>query len=376
MYTLHHPKMDTRDCSEEVSKLMCLVRKMKANYLSLESDLNKLKGSSFLCDDSNTLMKGDIIVSKMDMLNLSKEIRMLKSMLGRMISKDILPFLKTTSIIHEDLQESRNQLELVKNECEHWKCQWKNITETVQREKEEKMALSCELQEVNRQLSQQSDFCATMGASCCTLLWRVTRCEDSIPTILVGTKVDEFLGLVVNTLDSYLNTYSGEPLPPDSSDEVHFVLALCGIVTNIAATPYGRDFLMKHPQSEQLINIFVKVLGQEPCKKFARIKNLILMALYNLTINQKGLKYITTQSNLLPLLVWQLQAENELENKIHSLHLLQSLLYEQLSLQMVHQIKELMQGSWLEELCSHHNQQLRDAAKELQTDICMITSEQ
>jgi len=50
--------------------------------------------------------------------------------------------------------------------------------------------MACELQEVNGQLNQQSDFCATMGAACCTLLWRVTRCEDSIPTILVGVGLD------------------------------------------------------------------------------------------------------------------------------------------------------------------------------------------
>ena len=51
---------------------------------------------------------------------------------------------------------------------------------------QEKLALTCELQEVSQQLSQQSEFCATMGAACCTLLWRVSRCEDSIPSILVG----------------------------------------------------------------------------------------------------------------------------------------------------------------------------------------------
>ena len=38
--------------------------------------------------------------------------------------------------LNTDLQESQNQLELVKTECEHWKSQWKNATETVQREKE------------------------------------------------------------------------------------------------------------------------------------------------------------------------------------------------------------------------------------------------
>ena len=47
------------------------------------------------------------------------------------------------------------------------------------------------------------------------------------------------------------------------------------MLLDIAATAYGRDFLMKHQQSEQLINTFIKVLAQEPCIKFATMKKLV-----------------------------------------------------------------------------------------------------
>ncbi len=51
---------------------------------------------------------------------------------------------------------------------------------------QEKFVLQCEVQDSAKQLSQQSEYCASMGAACCTLLWRVSRCEDSIQAILAG----------------------------------------------------------------------------------------------------------------------------------------------------------------------------------------------
>ena len=39
---------------------------------------------------------------------------------------------------------------------------------------------------MTQQMSQQSAYCASMGAATCTLLWRVSRCEDSIESIIVG----------------------------------------------------------------------------------------------------------------------------------------------------------------------------------------------
>lgn len=42
------------------------------------------------------------------------------------------------------------------------------------------------VREVNHQLLQQSEYCANMGAACATLLWRVSRRQDSIESILSG----------------------------------------------------------------------------------------------------------------------------------------------------------------------------------------------
>lgn len=53
---------------------------------------------------------------------------------------------------------------------------------------QEKFGLQVELQASNEQIRQQLEYCSAMGAACCTLLWRVSRCEESIQAILVGVK--------------------------------------------------------------------------------------------------------------------------------------------------------------------------------------------
>jgi hypothetical protein len=39
--------------------------------------------------------------------------------------------------------------------------------------------------QLTQQLSQQSDYCSNLGSACCTLLWRVSKNEESLQSILV-----------------------------------------------------------------------------------------------------------------------------------------------------------------------------------------------
>jgi len=57
--------------------------------------------------------------------------------------------------------------------------------------------LKCEVQELTQQLSQQSDYCSSLGSACCTLLWRVSKNEESIQSILVGvSQVTVWSGII------------------------------------------------------------------------------------------------------------------------------------------------------------------------------------
>ena len=39
---------------------------------------------------------------------------------------------------------------------------------------------------LSRQLTQQSEYSASMGAACATLLWRVSRRDDAVQSLLTG----------------------------------------------------------------------------------------------------------------------------------------------------------------------------------------------
>lgn len=69
--------------------------------------------------------------------------------------------------------------------------------------------------------------------------------------------------MVVGTLTSFIDTYKSE-IPSQNSDESQFVMALVGIVTNIAAAATGRHFLMADEQGKSVVRHFVKMLQQIP----------------------------------------------------------------------------------------------------------------
>ncbi|KAK7485552.1 hypothetical protein BaRGS_00023240 [Batillaria attramentaria] len=83
---------------------------------------------------------------------------------------------------------------------------------------------------MSAQLNQQSEFCSSLGAATVTLLWRVSRSQDAVSTLLTGSKADEFLGLACSTVQSYLSAYCDD-WPEEESSESCFILALCGTIT-------------------------------------------------------------------------------------------------------------------------------------------------
>ena len=94
-------------------------------------------------------------------------------------------------------------------------------------------------------------------------------------------KAEEFLQITSRTVESYFETYS-EEVSKETSDEFQFVLALTGTTTNIAAAAQGRDFLVSKDSGRALIDSFVTVLGVSAVGKNVKLRNLILMALYNI----------------------------------------------------------------------------------------------
>ncbi|XP_076308794.1 heat shock factor 2-binding protein-like [Tachypleus tridentatus] len=224
-----------------------------------------------------------------------------------------------------------------------------------------------------QQLCFQSEFCASMGTTCCTLLWNVSQREDGVQAMLSSqNNIDAYMDLVITTLSSYLTTYAedsqegGQP----EENEKGFVLALCGTVTNIAAVSSGREYIMQYRDSSNFVETLVSLMSVFKSTVSAQLKSLCLMALYNLTINKKGHKYLSTKTNFIPLIGWMLQREEDAEIQILCLKLTQSLMCEQEEKRLLHELNEAIPISVLQELAKRSRRsEVREAAIELANDL-------
>ncbi|XP_069126207.1 heat shock factor 2-binding protein-like isoform X2 [Argopecten irradians] len=199
--------------------------------------------------------------------------------------------------------------------------------------------------------------------------WK-TRCELAVTDCQKEkqTKVDEFLCLVASTLQSYVSAYKSD-WPKEDQEETQFILALCGIITNIAASAYGRDFLITNQNGRHVVDTYLSVLSEAPNGKSARLKNLILMALYNISINKKGIKYINSKGGVLELLSWILQDEKESENKTNALRLIQSILCDGTCVGVILELNEVLPMSVLQQLTKDKSAEVRQLVQEVISDI-------
>ncbi|XP_069126206.1 heat shock factor 2-binding protein-like isoform X1 [Argopecten irradians] len=309
-----------------------------------------------------------VSVQRDDLVRLATEIAQLKQTFPTVVNKRVTSAITKVNHLETELSILQQKYEESLAETERWKTRCELAVTDCQKEKQDNVQLRCEVRVLSEQLTQQSDYCSSLGASCCTLLWRVSRCEESIQSILVGTKVDEFLCLVASTLQSYVSAYKSD-WPKEDQEETQFILALCGIITNIAASAYGRDFLITNQNGRHVVDTYLSVLSEAPNGKSARLKNLILMALYNISINKKGIKYINSKGGVLELLSWILQDEKESENKTNALRLIQSILCDGTCVGVILELNEVLPMSVLQQLTKDKSAEVRQLVQEVISDI-------
>ena len=90
-----------------------------------------------------------------------------------------------------------------------------------------------------------------------------------------------------HTIESFSMTLSDEDMSSqynENGKEIKFVLALCGVATNIAAASYGREFLVNKTDGQKLTNCMFGTLEQASPnrKQEMKIRNLCLKFLYNI----------------------------------------------------------------------------------------------
>lgn len=134
----------------------------------------------------------------------------------------------------------------------------------------------------------------------------------------------KFFSITGQTMESFVKSLDGD-VKELSSHENQFVFALAGIVTNVAAVACGREFLVS--SSQVLLDTMLQLLGDLKPGQCTQLKVLMLMTLYNVSINLKGLEYISQSPGFLPLL-WWLLSDPDAEVCLHVLRLIQSVVLE------------------------------------------------
>ncbi|XP_062831230.1 heat shock factor 2-binding protein isoform X2 [Anolis carolinensis] len=253
-------------------------------------------------------------------------------------------------------------------DCEHYKARLEAAQADCMKERKEKLTARQQLNEAKQQLLQQAEYCTEMGAAVCTLLWSVSSNEETVKNILGSSKAVKFFYIAGQTMESFVRSLSEDIKQQNmDSDESQFVLGLAGIVTNIAALACGREFLVN--SSQVLLDTMMQLLGDMKPGCCTKLKVLMLMSLYNVSINVKGLKYISENSGFFPLLWWLLN-DPDAEVCLHVLRLLQSVILEpEVLTKLAPGMRESLPLPRIHMLSKSRNADLRILAQELLEDL-------
>uniref|UniRef100_A0A672SAR4 Heat shock transcription factor 2 binding protein n=1 Tax=Sinocyclocheilus grahami TaxID=75366 RepID=A0A672SAR4_SINGR len=302
-------------------------------------------------------------VRKRDLEKLEAEVRTLRELMPKFLYCYIVKKRsdREQQQQREDCLHIRSRLDVALSEC--------------QRERQEKLVLKQQLCECREELQQQKAFCTELGTASCTLLWSASQREEAIKDILAG-KLEPFLSIAGQTLETFIKFLNDEAKPQQScnSKEHHLVLALAGVVTNIAAVSCGRDFLSS--SAHILLDTLLQLLYLMKPGVFPKLKVLMLMALYNITISVNGLKLISESPGLLPLLSTLLE-DPDPEVCLQSLRLLQSLLLErEVMSHMTTDFRRSFPLSRIHHLASSRHPALKQTAQETLEDLASFTNSQ
>lgn len=218
------------------------------------------------------------------------------------------------------LEEQRTELDVLKTKYENLQREWDNQQEHLGR-------LQGEAFKLRNQLQTQSSYCASLGAIMGNLVWKASRLQPVVELLLTTNKLAEFFCLVSSTLVSFMETYSRE-VPDVKCDETQFILSMGGIVANLAAVPEGRQYIVSDFNGKELIEQIIKLLPAIPVISGDPLKRILLMVLYNISINQTGIVLIQDQKPLLVAVSNIIVSEHTPELKVLALRLLESITFE------------------------------------------------
>ncbi|XP_052651067.1 heat shock factor 2-binding protein isoform X3 [Harpia harpyja] len=279
-----------------------------------------LAGAAQKADTKEEFVK----VKRRDLERLTTEVMQLRDFLPKIVNGDILGTLQKLDAIESNMEKKEEEIEQLKMDCEHFRARLETAQADCMREKK--------------------------------------------------SKAVKFFTIAAQTMESFVKSLSEDMKQQDlDSDENQFVLALAGIVTNVAALACGREFLVS--SSRELLDTMMHLLGDMKPGLCTKFKVLMLMSLYNVSINLKGLKYISESPGFIPLLWWLLN-DPDTEVCLHALRLLQSVILEpEVLAKSASEMRDTLPFQRIIALSKSRNAELQALAKELLDDLKILDYE-
>ncbi|XP_053420990.1 heat shock factor 2-binding protein isoform X3 [Nycticebus coucang] len=255
-------------------------------------------------------------VRKKDLERLTTEVMQIRDFLPRILNGEVLESFQKLKIVEKNLERKEQELEHLKMDCEHFKSRLETVQADSMREKKDKAL--------------------------------------------------KFFNITGQTMESFVKSLDGD-VKELNSDENQFVFALAGIVTNVAAIACGREFLVN--SSRVLLDTILQLLGDLKPGQCTKLKVLMLMSLYNVSINLKGLKYISESPGFIPLL-WWLLSDPDAEVCLHVLRLVQSVVLEpEVFSKSASEFRSSLPLQRILAMSKSRNPHLQTAAQELLEDL-------
>ncbi|XP_032667112.1 heat shock factor 2-binding protein-like [Odontomachus brunneus] len=273
-------------------------------------------------------------------------------------------------------KDNAKELIALESKCE-------KLSAEVERLTTEKETAYEEIRHLKDQVLSQSIYCATLGAVLGNLTWRASRFPQTIDAWLstLQSKLEEFLSIVYGTFSAFVNTYKTS-LPPTSNVEYKFIIGLLGIVTNLSASPEGREFLITNSSGKEFVLEIIKLIPElPPSSGSSPLKRLILMVLYNVSMNKTGLQYLLASRVGDPLSHCLRDKSSMEETQLLCLRVLQSITYDLTEPKYIQDLTAAIPIDMIELMVSSKRSNLSNIAKQVIKHLrnceknCKVTSQ-
>ncbi|EFN80570.1 Heat shock factor 2-binding protein [Harpegnathos saltator] len=207
--------------------------------------------------------------------------------------------------------------------------------------------------------------CEELSVQVERLMTEKETAHEEIRRLKDQNELGEFLSIADGTFSAFNNTYKTS-LPPTSNVEYKFVIGLLGIVSNLSASPEGREFLITNSSGRELVQKIIQLIPELPSASgSSSLKRLMLMVLYNVSINKTGLQYLLESRVGDPLRHCLRDKSSMEETQVLCLRVLQSVTYDLTEPKYIEDLNATIPIDMIETMALSKSDNLNNVAKQV-----------